>query len=264
MNHTQHIRWRLMTLLLLSLILVGCDNTRERFSLSTPVAEVASSPADSDTVSVMGDAVNYMHEYEVKYTLYDLSKTPPVAVGGAIVGPLSQGGGKGCCISLPKKWHAGMKVRVDWGIADHQGIYEQPSQDLEIPPYDVAADLYVVFHGKHEIELVVSQAEPGHPEWRGKIKQTPWDACVAENGRKPCFMALPKQFDTNAKGVCTYFKRKNPSAGESQCLTLMTQCMQDYEDKKFCDGILWGKEPTCEEEMDDDWCKTHAQEWEAR
>lgn len=234
-------RKRWFITLLLALSLLGCNSSSHTEAQIDAEKTNTTKITKEDTVSVMGDAVNYMHEYEVKYTLYDLSKTPPVAVGGAIVDPLSQGGGKGCCISLPKKWHAGMKVRLDWGIADHQGTYEQPSQDLEIPPYDVAADLYVVFHGKHEIELVVSQAEPGHPEWRGKVKQTPWDACVAENGRKLCKAALPVY---NAlgwdemQGYCTYLKEERQDM--STCEIALSECMKNYEDADRCKTTLWG------------------------
>lgn len=204
------------------------------------VPQEAAQPAEA-TASVMIDSVNYMHERSTKYTLYDLSKTPPVAIGGAIVDRLGTGGEKGCCLALPKTWRPGMKVRLDWHESDRENIYEEQTRELEIPRYTVPADLYVVFYAEHKVELVVSVAEPGHPDWQGQIKKTPWEQCVETYGRKPCKAALPKQFDTSSVGFCTYLKKENRPDAEGLCLTAMRQCMKDYEDEPFCKGILWGE-----------------------
>ena len=197
---------------------------------------------DSETVSVSTDSVNYMHDRGLKYTLYDLSKKPPAAVGGAIVYMLGTGGEKGCCISLPKVWHPGIKLRVDWHEEDREKIFPgEYSRELEIPRYEQPSDLYVVFHPKQEVELVVSTGEPGGPDWGGRVKQTPWEACLAENPRKVCKAALPKQFDTaSAQGTCTYMKEEKVPDADSLCLFAMDQCMGDYEDESFCKNILWG------------------------
>jgi hypothetical protein len=205
----------------------------------------AVSPADADTSSVTSDSVNYTLDLGMQFTLYDLSKTPPVAVGGGFVDSLVAGGQKGCCLSLPKKWHAGMKVRVQWSESDHDRIYDERKQDLEIPRYDKPADLYVVFYPGHEVEVVVSPAEPGHPDWRGRIKQSPWEYCLANNERKVCKRATAKLFDTHQVGFCTDTKAadfpKENYDGELLCAAAMHQCMQDYEDEPFCKGILWGE-----------------------
>ena len=211
-----------------------------------PAAQAGPSNATAkpaaETSSVMIDSVNYMHQRGVKYTAYDLSKASSQAIGGAIVEMLGTGGEKGCCVALPRTWRPGMKVRVVWGEADRERTYpEEYTRDLEIPRYEQPADLYVVFYPDHEVELVVSAAEPGHADWSGRLKKTPWEQCVEVNGRKPCKAALPKQFDTNAKGVCTYFKQENRPDGDEKCLFLMDQCMKDYEDEPFCKGILWGE-----------------------
>jgi hypothetical protein len=195
----------------------------------------------SDTTSVTVDSVNYMHERGVKYTLYDLSKTPPLAVGGAIVYMLGTGGEKACCVALPKVWRPGMMLRVVWSEADRQQTFPgEYTRDLEVPRYDAAADLYVVFHTGQKVELVVSNGEPGHTEWRGSIKETPWEACLAHNERKVCKAALPKQFDTASQGFCTYLKEENRPDSEVLCASAMQQCMRDYEDDSFCKSILWG------------------------
>lgn len=200
-------------------------------------------PAASTTAAVTVDSVNYMHERAVEYTLYDLSQTPPKAIGGSFVDSLGSGGEKGCCIALPKIWRPQMKVRVDWKESDQKQTYEKQTRELEIPKYDSPADLYVVFYPSPErdVEVVVSAAEPGHPEWRGRIKKTPWDHCVETNGRKPCFLALPKMFDTvSSQGSCTYMREEHFPDAENLCSFALSECMRDFEDEAFCKGIVMG------------------------
>ena len=166
----------LLASILLGLALAACQ----------PEADSKEQKTNKNVAMVMVDSVNYQHERGTKYTLYDLSQNPPQAVGGAITNFLEGGGSKGCCIALPKKWHPGIKVRLEWGEADRTTIFpETYTRDLEIPRYDEPADLYVVFYWNHEVEVVVSPADPGHPLWAGKIKQAPWDYCVQKNGHKP-------------------------------------------------------------------------------
>jgi len=230
-------------LALLLAVATGCKPAADA-GLAKPAQQVATQPVEA-TASVMIDSVNYMHERSTKYTLYDLSKTPPVAIGGAIVDRLGTGGEKGCCLALPKTWRPGLKVRLDWHESDRENIYEERTRDLEIPNYIAPADLYVVFYPEHKVELVVSAAEPGHPDWQGLVKKTPWEQCVETFGRKPCKAALPKQFDTASVGYCTYTRSKDfPKEnydGEALCEVAMHQCMTDYEDEPFCKGILWGE-----------------------
>lgn len=232
-------RLALLILCLLAL-LPGCKPVT---TLTEANAEknIVQQAADTNS-SVMSDSVNYMHERGVKYTLYDLSTNPPTAIGGSIVEMLATGGDKGCCLSLPKVWRPGIKVRLAWDEADLTQTYpEKYTRDLEVPRYDEPADLYVVFYPDHEVEVVVSKGEPGHPDWRGRVKQTPWESCLAHNERKVCKRATARIFDTNAVGVCTYFKAEKFPDADANCQALMQQCMRDYEDESFCKDILWGE-----------------------
>ena len=206
-------------------------------------ASATSGKAGGETVSVSTDSVNYMHDRGLQYTLYDVSKTPPPAVGGAIVYMLATGGEKGCCIALPKVWHPGIKLRLDWHEADREKTFPgEYSRELEIPRYDQPSDIYVVFYPKQEVELVVSTGEPGSPEWQGRLKQTPWEACLAENPRKVCKAALPKQFDAeSSQGLCTYMKAENFPDADENCAFAIYECKRDYEDDEFCKNLLWGK-----------------------
>lgn len=194
----------------------------------------------SETVSVMTDSVNYMHERSVAYALYDLALRPPRAIGGAIVDRLTTGGEKGCCVGLPTTWRPGLTLRLVWHESDRIRSYEENTRDMEVPRYETPADLYVVFYPGNEVELVVSAGEPGHPGWRGRLKKTPWEQCVETYTRKPCFMALPKQFDTrSSKGACTYMKENNVKDGDELCQSANIECVRDYEDKRFCTQLLW-------------------------
>lgn len=234
-----------IVLLALTVQLAGCKPAGQVNHMNEETKSSKASAA-GDHVSVMTDGVNYMHERAVKYTLYDLSQTPPRPIGGAIVDMLIAGGEKGCCVNLPKAWRPGMKVRVVWAEADRRQTFPgEHTLDLEIPRYEEPADLYLVFHGEQDVEVVVSKAEPGHPDWRGRIKKTPWKNCLDHQNRKVCKAALPKQFDTSSsQGYCTYtksgdFPHENID-GEETCAWAMRECMNDYEDDAFCKGILWG------------------------
>jgi hypothetical protein len=245
------LRRHWLRMALLAIALSACQPNAASLEAKTdPAAGAAAQTARGNVVSVMTDSANYRYDREIKYTLYDLSTAKPTAIGGAIVAPLTSGGGKGCCLALPRVWHAGMKVRVEWGEATKVILPEKYSKEFEIPHYDAPADLYVVFYPEHEVEVLTSGVDPTSPEWAGRIKQTPWNYCVAKNGRKPCFWALPKQFDTDsAQGFCTYMKEKKGKETDQtkrdevddSCAWETRECMTDYDDEKFCKTILWGK-----------------------
>ena len=198
--------------------------------------------------SVMSDSVNYSHEYSFEYTLFDINQAKSPAVGGGAVDRLANGGAKACCIQLPAVWHEGLKVKVRWEPYGKQGSEAPIERTMEIPRYEQLSDLYVVFHDRDDVELVVSVGEPGHPSWQGRIKQTPWDQCVSAHGRKPCKASLPKMFHSrSAKGFCTYTRSKDypgsEQEGQSLCASSKRECMEDYEDENFCESLLW-EEPS--------------------
>ena len=197
--------------------------------------------ADKSVASVMVDSVNYRIDREIKYTLYAISGGKKTPVGGSIVDTLESGGAKGCCLALPKEWRPGLMVRVEWGEADFDRIYpERYAKDLEIPRYDEPSDLYVVFYPEHEVEVVVSFGEPGHSSWQGRIKETPWNHCVAEFGRKECWRVIPKSGLSlgEMQGYCTYVEeeKRNPK----YCTDSYDECLRNYEDEELCKKTLWG------------------------
>ena len=191
-------------------------------------AHAAPEPARSGEVGVMVGAVSYRHDRSLQYTIDDLTRQPPQPVIGAVVERLASGEEKGCCLSLPNKWRPGMKVRVSWqesegGRLDPQGY----TRDLEIPRYASPADLFVVFYAGHEVEVVVSAAEPGQTAWKGKIKKTPWDACMASAGRKVCSNARPDPIFAGLRQVCV----ESPS--EPNCQVFFDYCKK-HQDEGSC------------------------------
>ena len=195
--------------------------------------------SDSSMAGVMVDSVNYMHDRGMKYTLYDVRGGDKKPVGGSIVDPLGSGGAKECCFNLPRTWHAGIKLRVEWQDSDYERTHpEVYVKELELPRYDHPADVYVVFYPKHEVEILVSPAEPGHPEWAGRIKETPWDTCVAEHGRKVCKRAIPKPGLSleELRGFCLI-----DGMEPERCERRRQFCIEDYEDEEMCTNLVWDK-----------------------
>ena len=223
-----------LSTLLLCLLLAGCE-------------PAASSKPAGVTVSV--DAVNYMHDWEVKYTLTDLRTNEPV--GGAIVGPLEGPGGKGCCVTLPQRWQPGIKLRVEWGVADKEVRPEKYQRDLELPRYETPGDVYVLFYPAQQVEVRVSAVEPGQPGWAGRIKLPAWPACVQRLGEKTCRKMMPKyaigsdeQFAANMRKNCTpekldEYEKLAPhlnDANRTACKEIQADCRSNWNiDKKMCE-----------------------------
>ena len=185
-------RGHFLCLALLAMSLSACQPNATSLAADADAAAAgaASKAAEGDVVSVMTDSANYRYDREIKYTLYDLSTGKPTAVGGAIVSPLVSGGGKGCCLALPRIWRAGMKVRVEWGEATREILPEKYSKDLEIPHYDDPADLYVVFYPEHEVEVLTSGVDPTSPEWAGKDQADALELLRGEKWEEALFLGF--------------------------------------------------------------------------
>lgn len=220
-------------LALLCLTLLACEPQAG----AEKAGETAKS--NSSMAGVMVDSVNYMHDRATRYTLYDVTANDNKPVGGSIVERMASGGAKECCFNLPRVWHAGIKLRVEWQEADTEQIFpERYIKELELPRYDHPADVYVVFYPKHEVEVLVSPAEPGHPEWAGRTKETPWDLCVANHGRKVCKRAIPKPGLSleEMRGFCLI-----DGIEPERCERRRQFCIEDYEDEEMCTNLVWGK-----------------------
>ncbi len=195
-------------------------------------------PDPNAPVGAYVDVINYNYDRTYQYTMSDLTQPNAPEIGGGIVDLLASGGSANCCISLPKVWRPGLKVRLDWGEADYKKEIARHSQEFEIPKYDQPGNMYLTYLPEGKVELIVSKVEPGHPNWPGSIKQTPWDYCVAQHGRKDCKEVLPKTgLSLNEmKGFC-HLDGLEPG----QCERLIAKCISDYEDAEMCNKLVWEK-----------------------
>jgi hypothetical protein len=226
--------FRRALLLLLLAGLSACHRATDPLNL-----QVASSAPASDQISVAIDSVNYQHKMGLRYTLYTMMSGRRTAIGGDIADPLASGGAKNCCLNLPVSWHPGLKVWVEWQESDYERTYpDKFSKELEIPRYAKPADLYLVFYPDHDVEAVVSPAEPGHPDWAGRIKRSPWDECIGEFGLKVCKAAIPKPglSINEMRGFCD-----SKTLKPGQCERLLESCVEDYEDREMCTKLVWEK-----------------------
>ena len=234
-----------------TLLLSGCfvlaACTPFDFGETAPSDKPIASADPHAPVGAYVDVINYQHDHNYGYELYDLTVPETPAIGGGAVYPLASGGNVNCCIALPKVWRAGMKVKLAWrdyyrAVPDEVGVKQvDTTQDFEIPRYEQPGNLYITFLPEGKVELIVSQVEPGYPNWPGSIKQTPWEYCVAKNGRKACKAVLPKIFSiSESKGFCTYVKRIGEDMG--LCKSAMTRCIDEYEDQELCTKTLWSEE----------------------
>ena len=168
--HTQSNVARLLSfcLALLALALTGCATTDDRLSLSVR-------------------ALNYTDK-EVEYIAIEAPDDRDNGGGGEAMNPYG-GGGNGCCFSVPREWHPGLKALVRFKFTHEEGEAHLPpfppryspytikvnTRVVDIPPYDptTAADVWTIVHADESIEVVVTFVEPNHPAWPGRVKGRP-------------------------------------------------------------------------------------------
>jgi len=103
------------------------------------------------------DLVGYNHtDYEIGHFSVDES-------GGTYLGPHSGGGGFVCCVSVPRKYKSGMKVRIRWDGKDDV-VYDRI---VDVPPYKPEdTGLFAVhFLRNGEVKVFVTSYTPGHPDY---------------------------------------------------------------------------------------------------
>lgn len=161
---------RLLTvcLALLALALAGCATTDDRLALSVR-------------------ALNYTDK-EVEYIAIEAPDDRNNGGGGEAMNPFG-GGGNGCCFSVPREWHPGLKALVRFKFSNEEAEAHLPpsppdyrpggikvnTRVVDIPPYDptTAADVWTIIHADESLEVVVTFVEPNHPAWPGRVKGRP-------------------------------------------------------------------------------------------
>ncbi|MGN8087309.1 DUF3304 domain-containing protein [Ralstonia sp. 22086] len=140
-------------------------------------------------ILVMGLIVSYLdNKATVEVTGYNHMKDQSIAgfsvngAGGPNIGPESGGGKFNCCIEIPKRWHPGMKAKVEWfygyGI-EGPGSQPPPQEaEVEIPEYTAEnrGPVQVHFYDNHRVNVVVSRYSLGHPMYPlPKDDWAPWE-----------------------------------------------------------------------------------------
>ncbi len=148
---------KLITLILMSAALNACSRAPE-----------------ATGVSVHG--VNYSGD-EFSYTIEDPANKNNGA-GGESLTPYSAGGIM-CCYALPDTWRPGLQVKIN-----SQHYVEVPGKDpeaiastslVDVPQYPPGKpeELWILRNADGTLGLVMSNMQPNHKDWPGKVKGWP-------------------------------------------------------------------------------------------
>lgn len=132
---------------------------------------------EKPTVNVNLHGVNYSGE-TFSYDVADPA-APNQAAGGELIDPFGAGGTT-CCVTLPKKWHPGIKLQVrttHWLKKPPDGSLPEIKQVylVDVPRYidDRPGELWVLREVSGNVSVISSDFQPDHVKWPGKIKGWP-------------------------------------------------------------------------------------------
>lgn len=102
----------------------------------------------------------------LNYTDIDVSTFSVNGYYGFDIPPNDGGGGFVCCVTIPRKWHAGMKVTVRW-TEDERVPSSWKVQVLNVPRYEKRdIGMFVVhFYPNDVVKVLVTTKMAGHPEY---------------------------------------------------------------------------------------------------
>ncbi|MFC0254245.1 DUF3304 domain-containing protein [Massilia consociata] len=86
--------------------------------------------------------------------------------GGHGISPNGGGGAFVCCVTIPRKWQAGMKVKVRW-IGDDPLYNSWKERLVEVPRYTVQdiGVFAVHFYADDTVKVLVTTKMEGHPDY---------------------------------------------------------------------------------------------------
>ncbi|GLS06154.1 hypothetical protein GCM10007860_33230 [Chitiniphilus shinanonensis] len=233
------------------LSLAGCQRGNA-VDASIPATEASAPTPDANSFMASSHGINYDHEFGIDYTLRWAGDAKGEAIGSGSVGPFEDSG-QNCCISLPRQWHPGLKLKVEWVALDlstrksDEWKTENLQTELAVPEYTVPGDLYVLFYPGKQVEILVSAHEPGTPGWLGREKLGPLEACVARHGEKECMKSFPKyprdSYEARAQRFresCTeerLAESSNPEGNRLACQEFVKMCKEKWaiKEKKMCE-----------------------------
>lgn len=136
------MKWVLMLLAILSLSACSGLNNEQAS---------AESAAAGAQVGVVNHTGNYIYSSSVNGTW------------GGNMPAWGAGGGSICCVSIPRVWYPGMKVRVRWNMPiGRQDVIKE--KIVEVEKYEQPGTVYLHFFPNDEVRVVVSNIGGSHPE----------------------------------------------------------------------------------------------------
>lgn len=157
-------------------------------------------------------SINYSGSY-YRYLVID-PDNPKNSAGGEEIHPYAAGGLM-CCYALPDQWRPGLKAKVRFRVSvmrDGQWDEDLKEELVEVPAYAKGdpPELWVVRAEDGSASVVLSNANPSHPDWPGKVKGWPvpsieyqrqlWDQHIKhEQGNVSLFENLLSELKTNPK-----------------------------------------------------------------
>lgn len=132
---------------------------------------------EKPTVDVNLHGVNYS-DRPFSYFVSEV-KDLQAGGGGEIIDPFGAGGIT-CCVSLPRKWQPGIKLRVRtryWLRQQPDGKLPEVVEEqlIDVPQYfgKAPGEIWVLRGADGKISVVSSDFQPDHPQWPGKVKGWP-------------------------------------------------------------------------------------------
>lgn len=166
--------------------LVLCQIGRMRFGflpdrslqVAFVLSLVASLNACGDSEMMTGDVSAYNHMPDSGWSIGGFTVN---GAGGPGVQPESGGGAFSCCISFPRNWKPGMKVKVRWFYDVYSGDPRTPpppqEAEVEVSEYTpkTAGSVNVHFYADHRVKVVISKYSIKHARYAmSDDDKTPW------------------------------------------------------------------------------------------
>jgi hypothetical protein len=132
--------------------------------------EPATSALSAGMVSASVRALNYTGREIWMIGVEDPGKRGGGA-GDEALNPYS-GGGMMCCFSVPEKWDPEFRLVVTYSFYPEM---KEKRVTLSLPPYpeERVGSLWLLVYEDESAEAIVSEYDPDHPQWPGKVKGRP-------------------------------------------------------------------------------------------
>lgn len=114
--------------------------------------------SETNNVSLELSGLNYTNKWITMFAVDDY--------GGHGISPNGGGGKFVCCITIPRRWHPGMKVTVRW-TGDERIPDSWKERVVEVPRYtkEDMGTFAVHFYPDDTVKVLVTSKIEGHPDY---------------------------------------------------------------------------------------------------